>query len=100
MGMAASSIALPMWYRVLAVFVGVLSIALAFVVLVDPHLAIWLLIFLLAFALLVVGMDRLVAGISGHPFGWMMRVGVGPAGGSEASATTGTSPGQLPTSKP
>jgi hypothetical protein len=69
--MAASSAKLPTWYRVLATIVGVMSIGLALVVLVAPLLAVWLLIFLLAFGLLFIGMDRLVAGISGHPFGWV-----------------------------
>lgn len=69
---SASAIKLPTWYRVLAVIVGVFSIALALIVLVEPLLAVWLLIFFLAFALLLIGIDRLAAGISGHPFGQMM----------------------------
>lgn len=69
--MALPTAKLPSWYRALAVFVGVLSIALALIVLADPTLAVALLIFFLAFALLVIGIDRLVSGITGHPFGWM-----------------------------
>ena len=90
--MPASSVVLPMWYRAFAVVVGVLSIALALIVLADPRLALWLLIFLLGFALLVIGMDRLVAGITGHPFGWtMMPVNTPPAGGAPP-ASPGTPP--------
>jgi hypothetical protein len=50
---------------------GIISIALAFVVLAFPALALALVIFLLGFALLVIGIDRLMAGLTGHPFGWM-----------------------------
>jgi len=76
---------LPGWYRGFAVFVGVVSIALAIIVLADPVLGVAVLVILLAFALLVIGMDRLVAGITGHPFGFMSGpfppAGVPPAGG-------------------
>ena len=68
--MALASAKLPTWYRVLAVIVGVLSVVLAVIVLVAPYFAVWLLIFLLAFGLLFLGMDRMVAGISGQPFWW------------------------------
>lgn len=71
---AATMPKLPTWYRVLAIIVGVLSIAVALIVLVDPVLAIWLLIFLLALGLLFMGMDRLAAGITGHPMGHMISV--------------------------
>lgn len=91
---------LPTWYRVLAVIVGVFSIALALIVLVDPVLAIWLLIFFLAFALLLMGIDRLVAGISGHPFGQMMPL-MPPIMGGTGSANTPSPPaGQAPPPKP
>jgi uncharacterized membrane protein HdeD (DUF308 family) len=50
--------------------VGVLSIVLALIVLVEPGLAVWLLIFLLAFALLFVGIDRLTMAITGTPIWW------------------------------
>ena len=93
--MAADSAKLPMWYRVLATIVGVMSIGLALVVLVAPLLAVWLLILLLAFGLLFIGMDRLVAGISGHPFGW-----VGPMSASTPIPPTGATPISTPASKP
>jgi hypothetical protein len=60
---------LPDWYRAIAILVGVVSIALAFVVLAFPGLAVLTLVFLLALALLVIGVDRLMAGITGHPWG-------------------------------
>lgn len=66
--MPLPSMQLPKWYRALAIVVGVVSIALALIVLIEPLLALWLLILLLAFALLVMGLDRLIAGITGHPF--------------------------------
>jgi uncharacterized membrane protein HdeD (DUF308 family) len=69
--MQSAAAKLPTWYRALAVLVGLISIALAFVVLIDPVLAVATLILLLGFALLVIGIDRVVAGITGHPFGWM-----------------------------
>lgn len=89
--MATSVPKLPMWYRVLAIIVGVLSIVVALIVLVDPHLAIWLLILLLAVGLLFMGMDRLTAGISGHP---MVHVlGMVPFTETrEAAPTPGPSP--------
>lgn len=68
--MALSAVKLPTWYRVLAAIVGVLSIVLAVIVLVWPGLAVWMLIFLLAFALFWVGIDRLVMAISGTPIWW------------------------------
>ena len=61
---------LPTWYRGLATVVGLISIGLAFVVLAFPGLALLTLVFLLSFALLVIGIDRLAAGITGHPFGF------------------------------
>jgi len=92
--MAATTAKLPMWYRALAVIVGVMALVSALIVLADPVLAVWLLILLLAVGLLVIGMDRLVAGISGHPFGWVMV----PVSATPVSA--GTSPAPTPPAKP
>ncbi len=97
--MAVHELKLPTWYRVLAIVVGVMSIVLALIVLVFPVLAVWLLIYILAFALLMIGMDRLVAGITGHPFGPMM-VTAGMVGASDASKSTGSAPGQGAPPKP
>ena len=81
-----SSARLPGWYRAVAVTVGLISIALAFVVLLFPGLALLTLVFLLGFALLVIGIDRVIAGITGHPYGWM-------PGFTPPSAAPGTAPG-------
>ena len=89
--MQSSSAKLPGWYRGLAVFVGVISIALAFVVLIDPALAVATLILLLGFALLVIGIDRIVAGITGHPFGLMVSPR-SPPGASETGGPGSGSP--------
>ena len=84
--MAPPPLQLPMWYRVLATAVGAISIALALVVLVVPALAVLLLIFLLGFALLVIGIDRLVTGITGHMYGWPGPLGTGLPGAPGAGA--------------
>lgn len=96
--MAATSITLPTWYRALAIVVGLVSILLAFVVLADPALAVATLILLLGFALLVIGIDRLIAGVTGHPYGGFL---VAPAReiAQEAAGTppaTGGNSGTLP----
>jgi len=97
--MAAASMKLPTWYRTLAVIVGVFSIALALIVLVEPLLALWLLIFFLALALLMMGIDRLIAGITGHPFGQMEAM-IPIVGGVTTDKPSGTPPAQTPPSKP
>jgi uncharacterized membrane protein len=74
---APSGARLPTWYRGFAAVIGLISIALAFVVLIFPALGLLTLVFLLAFALLIIGIDRLVAGITGHPFGYFA---MGPGG--------------------
>lgn len=93
---------LPSWYRALAILVGVVSIALAFIVLADPALGALLLIFLLALALMVMGIDRLVAGVSGHPYGWSVAVVPGMAGtpGTGPGGSPPLSPGSPPTTPP
>lgn len=92
----ASGMKLPTWYRALAVTVGVLSIALALIVLVEPLLALWLLIFFLAFALLLMGLDRLIAGITGHPFGQMMTILPPMMGSANPPGGPTSPPGQAP----
>ncbi len=84
--MGPSSHTLPMWYRVLAIVVGVVSIVLALVVLADPALGLFLLIFLLGFALLVIGIDRLITGVTGHLFGWAGPMYPGAPGSGQAPA--------------
>jgi len=98
--MAATPMKLPMWYRTLAVIVGVFSIALALIVLVEPLLALWLLIFFLALALLMMGFDRLIAGITGHPFGQAVPLMPPLIGVQAPGPSTGSPPGQTPPTKP
>jgi uncharacterized membrane protein HdeD (DUF308 family) len=68
----ASTMTLPGWARALAIVVGIVSLILAVVVLVFPGLAILTLVFLLAIAFLFIGIDRLIAGITGHPYSLIM----------------------------
>ncbi|MGA9840434.1 MAG: DUF308 domain-containing protein [Thermoplasmata archaeon] len=97
--MQSPSITLPRWYRAVAILVGVISIVLAFVVLLDPGLALATLVLLLGFALLVIGIDRIVAGVTGHPYGFMS--GALPRTGAETgSGSSGTGPAQNPPSHP
>jgi uncharacterized membrane protein HdeD (DUF308 family) len=72
MSAQATKVTLPMWARVLAIVVGIASIVLAFVVLAYPGLAVLTLVFLLALAFLFIGIDRLIAGVTGHPFHLLM----------------------------
>jgi hypothetical protein len=88
-----------MWYRAFAVLIGVVSIVLALIVLVEPLLALWLLIFFLALALLFIGIDRLVAGITGHPFGQLEAM-MPVLGAGEANKPGGAPSGPAPPSKP
>jgi len=60
----------------------------------------WLLIFFLALALLMMGIDRLVAGVTGHPFGQMMPLMPPLLGGGDAGKAPGPQAGQPPASKP
>jgi uncharacterized membrane protein HdeD (DUF308 family) len=64
----SATMTLPGWARALAIVVGIVSLILAVVVLVFPGLALLTLIFLLAIAFLFIGIDRLIAGITGHPY--------------------------------
>ncbi len=82
---------LPMWYRVFAVIVGVLSLTVALVVLVEPVLALWLLILLLALGLFLMGMDRLLVGITGQPMVHVLPV-LAMKEGPEAGSTQGSPP--------
>jgi hypothetical protein len=98
--MATAPMKLPTWYRAFAVIVGLFSIALALVVLVEPLLALWLLIFFLALALLMMGIDRLVAGVTGHPFGQMLSIVPPILEGGGAGKGAGNTAGPTPPSKP
>ena len=60
--MAEHKATLPMWARILAVIVGVLSLAAAGIVLLEPVIGLFVMVIFLGLALLFIGMDRLVAG--------------------------------------
>lgn len=68
--MALSRAILPNWVRGVAIAVGILAILLAFIVLVFPGVAILSLVFLLAIALLFIGIERLIVGFTGQPYTW------------------------------
>lgn len=87
-----SATKLPNWYRALAVAVGIISIVLALIVLVMPLLALWLLIFFLAFALMLIGLDRLIAGITGHPFPGMLTFVPPAMAGGDQPTPSGSPP--------
>lgn len=73
---------LPTWARVLTILVGVFSIAAACIVLLFPGIAVLTLVLLLGVALFFIGIDRLAAGVTGHPHPEMVVVPVrlsGPA---------------------
>jgi hypothetical protein len=71
---------LPTWARVLAIIVGAFSIAAACIVLLFPGIAVLTLVLLLGIALFFIGIDRLVAGVTGHPHAEMVVVPIRPAG--------------------
>jgi Short repeat of unknown function (DUF308) len=90
--MAEHHAKLPMWARMFAIFVGIVSIAAAFIVLLFPGIALLTLVILLGIALLFIGLDRLIAGITGHPYEWLSVVAVGPAAPSETKPAAPRSP--------
>ena len=81
-----------MWARLLAIIVGVFSIAAAVFVLLFPGVAILTLVLLLGIALLFMGFDRLAAGISGHPHAIMVMTSVGSSAPADGPPTAPRSP--------
>ena len=53
------------WSRIFLVMVGILSIAIAFMVFINPLLGIFILVFMLAVNLLIIGIESIVHGASG-----------------------------------
>ena len=53
------------WSRVLLVGVGILSIGISFIVFINPLLGIFILTFMLAVNLLIIGIESIVHGVSG-----------------------------------
>jgi len=58
---------LPGWARALAIVVGLVSIIAGLLVLVFPGLGLLVVVYFLAFAFLLLGIERLAMGITGHP---------------------------------
>lgn len=58
---------LPGWARALAIVVGLVSIVAGLMVLVFPGLGLLVVVYFLAFAFLLLGIERLAMGITGHP---------------------------------
>lgn len=53
------------WSRVFLVAVGILSIAISFIVFANPLLGLFILTFMLAVNLLIIGIESIVHGVSG-----------------------------------
>ena len=66
--METETVKLPDWARALGVFVGILSIIAGFLVLIFPGLGVLTVVYLLAFALIMLGVERLAMGITGHAY--------------------------------
>jgi uncharacterized membrane protein HdeD (DUF308 family) len=62
-------VSLPDWARALAVIVGLLSLAAGFLVLIFPGLGVIAVVYILAFALIMLGVERLAIGVSGQTYG-------------------------------
>jgi len=62
-------VSLPNWARTLAVIVGLLSVVAGFLVLIFPGLGVLAVVYILAFALIMLGVERLAMGISGQAYG-------------------------------
>jgi uncharacterized membrane protein HdeD (DUF308 family) len=69
MEVEVGGVSLPGWARTLAVFVGVLSLIAGFLILVFPGLGILTVVYVLAFALMMLGVERITMGITGHAYG-------------------------------
>jgi len=61
-------VSLPNWARTLAVVGGLLSLVAGFLVLIFPGLGVIAVVYILAFALMMLGVDRLATGISGQAY--------------------------------
>ena len=66
--MEAEQISLPGWARTLAVIVGAFSLIAGLFVLAYPGLGVLFVVFLLGFALVMLGAERIAVGISGHVY--------------------------------
>lgn len=80
----STAMTLTGWARAFAIVVGIAAIILAIVVLADPALGLATLVILLAIAFLFIGIDRLISGVTGHPYSMMMPM-VPPSGTAPAT---------------
>jgi len=62
-------VSLPDWARTLAVIVGLLSLVAGFLILIFPGLGVLAVVYILAFAMMMLGVERLAMGITGHAYG-------------------------------
>jgi len=66
--MEVESRKLPGWARALAVVVGLVTLVAGFLVLIFPALGVLFVVYILAFALILLGVERLGMGITGHAY--------------------------------
>jgi uncharacterized membrane protein HdeD (DUF308 family) len=66
--MEVESRKMPGWARALAVVVGLVTLVAGFFVLMFPALGIIFVVYILAFALILLGVERLGMGITGHAY--------------------------------
>jgi uncharacterized membrane protein len=85
--MAEQEATLPTWARALAIVVGVISIICAIIVVLFPGIAILTLVLILSVALMFIGIDRLAAGISGHPYRYVTMVPIRPMDATETTSS-------------
>ena len=59
---------LPNWSRALAIVVGLVSLVAGLLVLAFPALGLLFVVYMVAFALVLLGIERLGMGITGHAY--------------------------------
>ena len=64
--MESEAMSMPGWARALAITGGILSLIAGFLILVFPSLGVLIIAYFLAFALIMLGTERLVIGVTGH----------------------------------
>jgi uncharacterized membrane protein HdeD (DUF308 family) len=64
--METEIVKMPGWARGVAIVIGVIALALGITILVYPNVALWLVVIILGFGLIILGVDRLASGIVGQ----------------------------------
>lgn len=59
---------LPAWARAFAIVVGFVSLLAGFLVVAFPRLGLLVVVYFIAFALILLGLERLAMGITGHAY--------------------------------